>query len=100
MIVVLAIVEVVFEPATDQELEIWRDGHVAAIEERVDVGPKKKSVFYSMVPAFAHWFNVRRFQHWQHFLARDRTPALIGVSNQPAKGALSHSGYDKGRFTM
>src|SRR6266404_993362 len=86
-----SVVELFLDPAAYLEVQIGRDGHVACIEQAVDVPPKQEPVSCLMFAAIAIRANMCRLQGGERPLLGDSAPSLIQVRHEHPKRALPES---------
>ena len=88
LVVVFAVVEVFFEAAADADLAVRRDGDVAAVEERVNVGAQEQAVVDAVRSVAGDRADVCCLQDGQRLLVRDRAAAFVGLHDQRLERAL------------
>src|SRR5882724_7673659 len=91
LIVVLAVVEVLLEPAADTESKVGRDGHVSAIVEGMHVGAEQEPIANAMWTVLGNRLDMHSLEDGQGLLSRHRTPALIRIGHEHAESPLPQS---------
>ncbi len=84
------VLEDLLDLAADPEDVVRRDGHVAVIEEPVNIGPEQDPVRDPMLAAPGVPLDVRRLQGGQRVLAGDRAGAPVGILHGDPEGALAN----------
>jgi hypothetical protein len=97
-IVVPPVVELFLDAAANLEAQIRRHGHVACIEQAVDVAPKQKSVRCLMFAAIAVRANMCGFERWQGSLMRDSAAPIVDVRDENPERALPEARPDELRL--
>lgn len=62
-VVVPAVLKLLSNPATDFEMEAWRNCDVSKIEKSVNVASKQQSISWIMLAACRIWADMCRFKH-------------------------------------
>lgn len=88
----LAVVEVGFQAAADEEAAIGSDGDVALVEEAVDVGSEEEPVVEAVLASLSDGADVGGVQDGEGFFSGDGAAALVVVGYQDAEGALAQAG--------
>lgn len=90
--VILATVLPLFlQPRADFELELPVDGHIAQIEQGVQVGPSTGCRSRRDEGPFPKWLDVRRLKHRQPSLAGDRASSLVCIRHKDTERALAQA---------
>lgn len=87
----LAVVEVVFEAAADEEAAVGGHGDVALVEEAVDVGAQEEAVVETVLASFLHRKDVRGVQGREGLLPRHGAAPAVVVQGQELEGALAQA---------
>lgn len=77
----------------DLEAVLGRDRHVAQVEQAVDVASEQQPVGDVVRAAVGVRHDVRRLEHRQRVLARDRARAVVCVEHRHPEDALRSRGF-------
>src|SRR5262245_49713734 len=86
-----SVLEVGLEAAADEEPALRVDGHVATIEQSVEVRPQSDAVPDGMLAAAREWLDVCRVENRQRVLLGDRARAAVRVEHTYTEDALTES---------
>ena len=91
LIVDAPVLPVVLQPATDPEPVIRGNGHVAPVEEGVDVRAEQQAVADVMYAALRHRPDVGGLEHRECLLPAYSTVPLIGIGDGDPKSTLAET---------
>src|SRR2546426_10202832 len=87
-VVIPAVLIFHLDPLAHLDTTLWSYCHVASVKQNVQVRAQKKTV-RDLVGTFPVRLDMRRLEHGQGSLSRDRTAFVIGSSHQDSEGALA-----------
>mgnify|MGYP004522103953 CR=1 FL=1 len=99
-VVVPTVVEIGLKTATHREAPLLVHGHVAKVEQAVDVGAQQQAVGGLVRNALAEGPDVGGVEDRQRALARDGATALVAGSDGETEGAPSQPGLYQARCTQ
>ena len=97
-VIVPAVVELLFDPPTDLEIQVGCHRHVSGVQQAVDVSPQQKPVARLMLPAFTVRPDIRGLERWERALLCHSTSSLVDVRHQHTECALSETRPDEMRL--
>ena len=97
-VVVAPVFEFVAYSAAHLEMVGWCHGHIASVEQAVDVTAKKQPIARFMLALLGIRANMRSVQCGKSSLPRNCATAGIAISDNDAKSALPEAGANQRGF--
>src|SRR5262249_9474101 len=90
-IIVTSILELLLDFSTYAKLHVRRHGHIARIEEGMNVATHKQAIFRLMRSPFRIWPDMCCFERGQRSLPGNCALPFVGVGHHETKRALAKS---------